>query len=169
MNSQGGITLLIGGTLLLALAGCGKQLPPAQPPGPDDRPVAVAHDSATARLLGMLQPCTDSAKQSYPRVRARFLAGLPDGSWLAVTVRLAEPDGRFEQIFVRVERINADKLDGRISSRLAALRTYRTGQAISVSERSILDWTIVGSDGTEEGNYIGKALDRVRAGQQLGC
>ena len=57
------------------------------------------------RLERAMQPYIDRARASYPAARGRFLAGLPRGYDFFVTVRLRDAQGRWEQVFVSVDRI----------------------------------------------------------------
>ena len=112
-------------------------------------------------LFAKEQPAIAEARKSYPSAKARYLAGLPAGEHFFVTTRLYDPDRRVEQLFVLVDKITGDIIDGRISSHVDILKSYRQGQIIRVPEKEVLDWTILHADGREEGNFIGKWLDSI--------
>ena len=44
-----------------------------------------------------------------------------------------------------------------------AIRSDRRGQALSVAEADVVDWTIARPDGTEEGNWMGRFIDGIHA------
>jgi hypothetical protein len=46
---------------------------------------------------------------------------------------------------------------------------YGYGKELSVPEEEIVDWVITKPDGGEEGNLIGKYIDRARAGEEASC
>lgn len=146
------------GILSLAFVIAGAQQ--LAPNAPKDQPVG-----STAGTLSdfekAIAPSLAEAKNTYPEARKRFLAGLPKQHVFFLTTRIVDPDGTFEQVFVYVLKIDAEKkeITGIINSPLQVVRTFKQGQTITFPETKILDWTISKPDGTEEGNYIGKFLD----------
>ena len=140
---------------------------------PADRPVAL--DSATIACLdSALLPLIAQARSSFPQFRRRLEAGLPEGNYPAVTIRLHDATGRHEQTFLAVDSIRRDTIFGRINTDIALVSGYKTGQYLSVPVSEVLDWTISRPDGTEEGNLIGKFMDALqdrlqRAPQRKPC
>ncbi|MEY2577034.1 MAG: hypothetical protein QOF80_2521 [Verrucomicrobiota bacterium] len=111
-------------------------------------------------------PYVAKARATYPAAKKRFLAGLPPGHTFAVMVRLqvidhAKKEVQQADIFVDVHAIKNGKVFGRINSPMP-IAGYKRGELISVSESEIINWLIARSDGSEEGNYVGKFLDHYK-------
>ena len=68
-----------------------------------------------------------------------------------------------------VARIEDGTIEGRIWSPVQLVEGYIYGAEHSVSEEEIVDWVITKPDGEEEGNLIGKYIDRIRAGEEASC
>ena len=149
--------------LVLWLAGvaCSHRAPP-------DMPVSGATAADDAALQNALRACTVKARASYPDVKRRFIAGLPAGQTLAITVELVEGSAK-EQLFVTVERISGEEITGRISNTPVALRSHKYGDVVVLREAELLDWTVVRRDGSEEGNLRGKFVDAIQAGRTPQC
>jgi hypothetical protein len=126
---------------------------------PADRPVKLTTRDAEARFRERIEPYVKQARASYPGARRRYLAGLPAGEKFYVTTQLRNEDGRFEQIFILVQKIEAGVISGRIASDIQVIRGYRRGDVHRVAENEILDWLISRKDGSEEGNFVGKFMD----------
>lgn len=60
-------------------------------------------------------------------------------------------------------------IGGRIWSPIQVVEGYGYGKELSVPEEEIVDWVITKPDGGEEGNLIGKYIDRARAGEEASC
>jgi len=108
-----------------------------------------------------IEPYVAKARATYPAAKARFLDGLPPGYSFSVRVRLKDSNGRREDSFLTVTKISGEKITGRLGT-VSLLRSYKTGQTITVNESKIDNWVIVRPDGTEEGNYVGKFLDHYK-------
>jgi hypothetical protein len=128
-----------------------------------DVPAITTSRAATDSFAQLIAPAIAQARATYPEARRRFLAGLPRGHSFAVTTRISDPEGRTEQIFVTVDSIANGKIDGRIASEIALVRSYQAGQRYALSEADVLDWTILDPRGNEEGNFVGKLVDEYHA------
>ena len=64
-----------------------------------------------------------------------------------------------ETVFIEVQKISGDVIDGIIANQIEVVTGYAQGQKYSVKESVILDWLISNPDGSEEGNVVGKFLD----------
>ena len=132
---------------------------------PADRPVSVAAanesdaKAALAALDHRIAPAVKQARAILPQAKRRFLKGLPDGQGSYVTTRVADPDGRFEQVFVRVKQWQGSQIQGFITSQSNVVESFQKNQLVTFSESAVLDWTISRPDGSEEGNYVGKLID----------
>jgi hypothetical protein len=164
----------IPGALVAALA-CGptppRSLPTPQvaPNAPADRPAYATDTSGAHRLQQLVERCAERAHATYPAVRARYLHGLPANQTLFVTINLRDAEGRTEGVFLAVDEIRADTVRGRIWNQIGVVHGFQYGQALAVPESEVLDWTISHPDGTEEGNYVGKAIDEIQAGREPSC
>jgi len=116
----------------------------------------VAHADRTT-FDEAIAPYVAQARATWPDAKARYLAGLPNGHIFFVTVKLQEGE-RWEQAFIRVDRIDGLKIQGRIANQLS-LATFHANDPIDVTDADVLDWTISRPDGSEEGNVVGKFLD----------
>jgi uncharacterized protein YegJ (DUF2314 family) len=127
--------------------------------GPSDRPVSVRGNDARARFRKRIEPYVKKARASYPGAKRRYLAGLPPGEVFYVTAELVDQERGFEQVFVRVQKIENGTITGMIANDIHVVRGYRNGDTHRVAERDIVDWLISRRDGSEEGNFVGKFLD----------
>jgi TonB family protein len=114
---------------------------------------------ALERLEQAMQPYVEMARATYPDARKRFIAGLPRGYDFYLTTRLRDPQGRWEQIFVRTDSIARGRVYGQISSDVRLIAGYRAFQSYQFPETDLIDWTITDPRGREEGNALGKFLD----------
>ena len=128
-----------------------------------DKPATVAGQKSYDAIMKAEAPYIAKGRATYPAAKKRFLRGLPRGFWFEVRKRLTDPGGGvFEEVFIEVDAIKDGKVYGRIGSELTSVRSYRQWQRISFPESEVLDWTIVRADGREEGNYVGKFIDRYK-------
>ena len=103
-------------------------------------------------------PLIAEARKTLGDVKARYLKGLPQGSWLSVTTRLTDGKGR-EQVFVTVKSWNEEVIKGTLNNDVK-LANFKLGDPVTVMEKDVIDWTIVDKDGNEEGNLLGKFIDK---------
>jgi hypothetical protein len=133
---------------------------------PADQPHLMTSEQLSASEEA-IAPLIAQARETYPEARRRYLNGLPSGHHFFITTRLHDAEGRFEQVFVRVQSIHEGMVTGEIANPVQLLTDYKEGQALSFSEDEVRDWTIVRPDGSEEGNAIGKFLEIIRRNQAL--
>lgn len=120
---------------------------------PPDQVVGVDKELAEAVV-----PLIAEARKTLGDVKARYLKGLPQGSWLSVTTRLTDGKGR-EQVFVTVKSWNEEVIKGTLNNDVK-LANFKLGDPVTVMEKDVIDWTIVDKDGNEEGNLLGKFIDK---------
>ena|SRR2546425_7775327 len=144
-----------------AAAGITQQLSAQVGSRPPDRPFA-ADSVAWDCLDRAMQPRIAEARRTLPAARRRVLDGLPAGYRFLVTTRVRDDSGHFEQVFVAVDSIRGDHLLGHLATDVELVQGYRSGQALDVLATEILDWTISGPSGIEEGNYVGRFLDSLQ-------
>jgi hypothetical protein len=146
-----------------AAAGTGqRQEGKLSPDAPPDRPVQIVSKSPKDALAGwraMISPYVTKARATYPDAKRRYLAGLQPGETFFVTTILVDDEGRFEQVFLLVDKIESGTITGRIFSDIATVRGYKPRDVHQVPEAEIVDWLISKPDGSEEGNLVGKFLD----------
>ena len=128
--------------------------------GIEDHPYQIASGDR-AEYQRQIQPAIDEARRTYPAARSKFLAGLPEGSHFFLTVRLLDSAGDSEQLFVLVDAIRHGTVYGRIWSQVQFVHGYEQGQTIEIAEADLMDWTILDAAGAEEGNFVGKLIDRL--------
>jgi uncharacterized protein DUF2314 len=126
---------------------------------PPDEPVSVRSDPQLQKLLSAIEPYVQKARSTYPEAKARYLAGLPSGSTFFATVQLHDAEGKMEQVFVQVDKIEAGQISGLIWNDITRVKGFAKGQRYTFPEAEIVDWTIYNPDGTEEGNVVGNFLD----------
>jgi len=134
------------------------------PTPPPDRPVAVTADEIK-RFEESLKPYIEKARQTYPDAKRRFLAGLPKGQWFSVTAKIYDEQGRFEGVFIEVREIKDGIIKGVIANETSVVTKYKMGDAYSLPEKDLVDWTISHPDGTEEGNFVGKYIESLQKSQ----
>jgi hypothetical protein len=156
-------TLLAAALVLACAAPLRAQEPQVAPTAPVDRPVTGRDTAEFNQIQRMIAPAVRQARAAWPQARRRYLAGLPRGQIFFVTTLLADGRGSREQVFVRVDAIAGDTVRGRIWSDIAVVRGYAKGQAVTVRDANVLDWLIAHPDGSEEGNFVGKLIDRMQA------
>lgn len=128
---------------------------------PHDRPVS-ATGSTVDQLEQLTAPLVRRARETYPDAKRRFLTGLPPGEEFFVTARLQDEAGRSEQVFVHVEHIVGDVIAGRLASETNLVRRCKRGDHFELKEGELMDWLISKPDGSEEGNLVGKYLDKLQ-------
>lgn len=127
-------------------------------PGPPDKPV-TANSDQLAKYEAAIAPYVQRARDTLPDAKNRYLGGLSKGEILYVTIRLNDPQGRFEQAFVKVNSWTGSVIKGTLASDMDLVKKYKRGDVLTCRESQVMDWTISKPDGTEEGNFVGKFLD----------
>jgi hypothetical protein len=131
-------------------------------PGPPDRPTRLTGADQTANYERMIAPYEKRGRATYPAAKQKFLHGLPPDYRFSVRVRFYDSKNRahYEDAFVHVDAIKNGKIDGRIVVKMGVVTERKEGERVVIPESEVRDWLILRSDGTEEGNYVGKFLDR---------
>jgi hypothetical protein len=138
------------------------QDPHVAPNAPRDQPLTASSGSDAMRMFFAMEPYVAHARASWPDAKRRFVAGLPRRHSFFVTTRLRDASGRVEQAFVAVDSVSAERVYGRLWSRILVVDGYRFGQPYDFPEDDLIDWMIARPDGTEEGNIVGRFLDTYR-------
>lgn len=128
--------------------------------GPVDRPHGMADKQQIAAYERDLAPLIKKGRATYPAAKEKFLRGLPPRHSFAGRYRFIGKAGRFEDAFVNVESIAKGKIHGRIANFMSVVQNRKQGDVVVIPESEIQDWLIIRSDGTEEGNIIGKTLEK---------
>lgn len=140
--------------------------PPPQavvaPVAPKDKPVHTSTAAGAAELARAIAPYVEQGRTSYPDAKRRYLAGLPPSHGFYVMTTLHSP-GAEEMVFIAVTSIQGDQITGRIASDILSAAGYKTGDVYKLSEHDLIDWLISKPDGSEEGNVVGKFLDKWNA------
>ena len=141
-----------------ALAQDPPKTTPLAPNAPADRPGPVTREQLQ-KFEEAIKPYVEKARKTWPDAKKRFLAGLPPKHIFAVTTRLYDSTGRWEQVFIEVKEIKDGKITGLIASDVEFISKYKYGDVYVLPETDLIDWTISKPDGTEEGNFVGNFLD----------
>lgn len=128
-----------------------REMPPNAPP---DRLINVTEDLQT-----QLDALSKQARQQLPKVRQRFLKGLPTGEAMFIMTNVRNPEGKRENAFVQVLKWEKGQVAGAVASDMVYVTNIKRGDAITVPEANIVDWMISRADGSEEGNVVGKYMD----------
>jgi uncharacterized protein YegJ (DUF2314 family) len=112
-----------------------------------------------------IAPYVAKARATYPGAKKRFLAGLPPKHTFYVWTRLYQEAAkgqrpRVEDVFIQVHTITDGKVYGIIANTPDLVTNYKQGQRVQFPELEVLNWVIVRPDGSEEGNYVGKFLEK---------
>jgi hypothetical protein len=148
------------GVVVLAICGGLPARAVSQTP-PPDRPQTL-DSAARACLHRASEPRIERAVATLPAAIDRFQAGLGQGRQFFVTVRIFDPQGREEQVFVSIDSVRADTLVGRLDSDIGLVSEFHRGNRFLVLRDAVIDWTITQPDGTEEGNLLGKMMDTLQ-------
>lgn len=112
----------------------------------------------------LIAPYVAKARATYPTAKKRFLDGLPPRYTFAVWMRLYQKqEGKvvaFEDCFLSVERIVGGRIYGRLENKPQAVAGYSMGDHVVGPESEIRNWMIEHPNGFEEGNVVGKFLER---------
>jgi uncharacterized protein YegJ (DUF2314 family) len=91
---------------------------------------------------------------------------LPPGYKFVVGLRFFQKDERtgkaaaVEDMLVQVERIEKGRIIGRLANAPVLVRNIKYGDSVSRPESEITNWLIEHPDRSEEGNYVGKFLEK---------
>ena len=134
---------------------------------PPDIPVGLAAEELK-KFDAATQPYIAQARATYPQAKQRFQEGLGPGNVFYVSTKIGDAHGKREQVFVRIDRIDGDRLVGHVASKVLLVDGVRQNDAYELHEPELIDWTITRPDGSEEGNYVGKFLDAYNL-VEFGC
>lgn len=113
-------------------------------------------------LLELMQPCVDSARDTFAQVAERILANPSKDAQFYVVTRAA---GSVKQFYVQVDTFKDGQVYGRMDSDVFAKgRYYNRGDLYSLPFSEVVDWGIYYRDRPEEGNLLGKYLLRRKDG-----
>ena len=113
-------------------------------------------------LFKFIQPLINRARHTFPDAKEMYLKGLPQGNVFFVTAGLRDSLNHYEQVFLEVKSISDSVINGIIASPIGVVMGYSLGDRYSLYESQILDWTISKPDGSEQGNLIGKFIDKIQ-------
>jgi uncharacterized protein YegJ (DUF2314 family) len=120
---------------------------------------------ALPKYDSVIAPYVAKARATYPAAKKRFLAGLPRGWDFSVWVRLYQNDSSgkhvaAEDCFLSVERIQEGRVWGILMNRPVIVHGYSVRDRVTAPESEVRNWMFVRPDGTEEGNIVGKFLEK---------
>jgi hypothetical protein len=154
----------LGLTALLARPAAAQRPVELAPNAPQDRAVTATRRCQVAAVKRAIAPIVATARASFPAAAQRFRAGLPERHTFFATTVLRDSDAREEQVFIAVDSIvgqgDSTRIAGRIWSQIGVVRGYQFRQPHTFPVADLMDWMIARPDGTEEGNEVGKFLER---------
>jgi len=136
---------------VVAEADIGAPEAPPAPPVAVVTPTTLAEAQAAPTTLAEAQA---AMRQRLGAVRTAFVAGLPTGARLAVSVPFNCPDGSREYLWVDVNSWQSTRLSGRVISVPTRTRTVQQGQDVTVDQAAVFDYLLKNEDGTREGNTV---------------
>jgi hypothetical protein len=107
-------------------------------------------------------PYIAKARATYQQAKKRYLAGLPAGYSFIVRKHLIEPGThKSEGVLIEVDSIKNGKIYGQLGD--VELPSFHRGQRFSLAESELEDWAILHPDGSVEGDFIGKYLQKAKS------
>ncbi len=119
-------SVLPGILFLVALLRAGVPVS-GQGQAPADKPVEAKSDKQVKSFEEAIAPYLKKAKETLPDAKKRYLKGLPKGEHFFVTTRLYAPDGKFEQVFVKVTSRKKEEIKGLLASDVALIPNLTSG------------------------------------------
>jgi len=115
-----------------------------------------------AKLTEQMQPCVDTAKETFPKSTNRFFNNPVKDAQLYVVTR---SEGPVKQFYVLVEAFDGKTIQGRMNSNVYVHgKNFNRGDTYSFPVSEMVDWLIYYQDRPEEGNLLGKYLLRRKDG-----
>jgi hypothetical protein len=129
-------------------------------------PEASAESSAPVKYQKTIASYIAAGVGSYPAAKKRYENGLPRTDRFYVVARLARGAGICAMAVVRVSGIDEQNgtVNGRIENEIDGRLGYHEKDEITVPESAVIDWKIAHSDGSVEGDVVGKFLNSSGAG-----
>jgi hypothetical protein len=113
-----------------------------------------------ARYQKAIAPYIAAAVSTYGNAKKQFLAGLPRKDAFYVSARVSRVTGVYVLAIVKVTKIDESKglISGRVQNDVGGHTGYRKYDDISIPESEVIDWRIARSDGSDEGDFVGKFI-----------
>ncbi len=93
------------------------------------------------------------ARSSLPRFRDRLELRLPTDRAYFVRAEFSADNRRTEYLWLNRVVLDPGGFKARVAERPFILTTVHQGDEVAVTNGQVVDWTIVRSDGTREGNF----------------
>ncbi len=124
-----------------------------------DQTVGAAGKEGVEAMFKAEAPYIAKARATFPKAKSRYLARLPAGYSFLVRKHLTEPGTHeSEGVLIEVDSIKDGKIYGRLGD--VELPSFHRGQRFSLAESEVEDWVILHPDGSVEGDFIGKFLEK---------
>lgn len=148
-------TLLLA-ALLIANATTFSQEPEVK--RPKDQAVHIESNQKSA-FEAMVAPCIAIARKTLPDAKKRYASGLRKNEIFYITLRLYDPNGKYEAVFLKVQSWTGTTIQGFIDSDIELISAHKRFDHLTVNEADAIDWTFSNPDGTEDGNFVGKQVE----------
>lgn len=112
-------------------------------------------------FIQVLEQYSEQSKSRLAHFNQQFQS--KEGRTFYVVSKIYQGD-IFEQVFILLNDITDDSYLGTIANNPMGKVDFKAGDAIEVKTKDVVDWVIVNTDGSEEGNLQGKALDLIQVG-----
>lgn len=131
----------------------------------NDKPFMVRNAQADD-FENVINSAIEHAGSTFDEARDRYTTKFAKQAKFFCTIRLADARGRVEQVFIEVTSFIAP-IQGIIHNEINYVQGYVKGQLVTFDAGDVLDWTIKFNDGRTEGNFIGQAIKKWQAAQQI--
>ena len=119
-----------------------------------------------ADIEKLIAPYIEKARETFPAVKKKYIAGdyVREKRVLDVQINLVDKDGTKEMVFVHVTQCLGNRFQGIVTNEIELLKEYKKGDTVSFTQDQVKNWVVVDSQGNEEGNYVGKAIEAFDSG-----
>lgn len=106
------------------------------------------------------------ARKQLPRLKKKFVNGLPTGDYLHVKAPFKTPDGSNEWMWVEVVKWSDKEIEGLLQNVPFNIPDLKVGSEVIIYQGDIFDYTYHLSNGESEGNTTGKLIQEYQISQQ---
>ncbi len=122
---------------------------------------------ALARNETALADPVREALRTLPQAKKKFLAGLPHGDQFLLSVRVVASDTSFRQASARVLGWHGTIVQALLLPETANSATPTEPMPVSFPETAVVDWTLLHTNGREEGNYVGRYTNTAHQAERM--
>ncbi len=116
--------------------------------------------------LELIDKPKKQAIKQLDTIKQRFLSGDLASADLFVVVILTEESGKWEQVFIHVDRWNDGMIAGTLASEMGVVGGANFGDPFVFEIEHVTDWLIIHNNGFVEGNFIAQFLSKYQTLKQ---